>query len=251
MRLQHRRKNSTKEAEESIGRTSAVIDWVSIMIRPLCNSVARPRVRTALARRSFFASSTDHSELLRSAEIHKFDDERDTLQYVLAAQGMDRATVKSVKQLHLARIFVDTASSTSDDAMMMGAKVVNKTLGTHAEVCGRLVEAILEEGTASKARSTLHGLADWIETNDRLSGLSDDEKALIEPVLSSSSIGESEEVKAIWKQLAMDYVATGLGEEVALYQAKGATLLSIDCDSPDSSEYASTCGGAMAILDFE
>lgn len=212
-------------------------------------------------RRTFFASSTDHSTLLQTAEIHKLQEHQsnsDHCQYVMVAEGMDADMVQKVPQLHLARLF-------RNGTTLFGAKVVNSTLGAPKEVCGRLVDAALEDiptSTTIQAKSSLRGLSEWVQK-----GLVVDDGGTSIAALSSFN---EEQIKAIqagflaynksnidnalfelgkqsWEDLAHEFLTRELGDEAALYQSKGFALPEI-IHHADESDYASSSGGAMALF---
>ena len=201
--------------------------------------------------RTFFASSTDHTRLLNEAEIHCLAQDDGSKQYVMAASGMDIDTVRKVPQLHLARLFLQ-------DKTLFGAKVINRTLGNPSAVCGRLVEAALKDvGAGAKARSTLHGLSDWVLEGirtqkgvDTLDNLPEAELKAIEAI-AKGDLTDSvyQEGKERWEILAREYVDKNLGAEAALYQSKGGKLVTVEHQA-DTSEFANTSGGAMALFSF-
>ena len=84
--------------------------------------------------------------------------------YVMVAEGMESEMVQKVPQLHLARLF---RSKDTNKCTLFGARVVNSTLGTPKDVCGRLVDAALEDinstaGATVQAKSSLRGLSEWV-----------------------------------------------------------------------------------------
>mmetsp|Transcript_21193 Transcript_21193/g.42779 ORF Transcript_21193/g.42779 Transcript_21193/m.42779 type:complete len:222 (-) Transcript_21193:138-803(-) len=204
-------------------------------------------------KRNFFASSTDHSRLLDSAEVHRVDYDGRGCQYVLVAHGTDKELVVKVPQLHLARIWLD-----SDGKTVFGAKVVNRTLGKPVDVCGRVLDAALSDaGEGALARSCLHGLSDWVDR-----GISTCENI---PILSELGDAELSAVDAIakgkchedaynmgrdgWERLARDFLSRGLGEEAMLYDSKGGRLERIE-HLADDGEFKGTSGGTVAIFSF-
>ena len=224
------------------------LNRLSPMIAKSMAVVAARSVRPKLWQRSFFASSTDHTQLLATADIHELPspdgDDNQMYQLVLAAQGMDLQTVIKVPQLHLARISVqgDTLHS---------AKVVNRTLGSHVHVCSRLVkEALQRDSSIKQARSTLHGLSDWIlehstawKQNDVLSRMAKGDSYTNE---------EYQQHQALWEDLAIQFSNQQIERqegEVALYASNGASLASIQHNA-DTSEFRNTCAGAMALFAF-
>jgi len=100
---------------------------------------ATPKVEQRLTCRSFFASLTDHSTLLGTAQVHRLDvgnNGKQQHQCVTAADGMDLDTVQKVPQLHLAQL-------QREDNALCDANVMNSTLGSIHQVCGWLMEAAL------------------------------------------------------------------------------------------------------------
>lgn len=226
------------------------------------------RVRTNLSlKRPFFASSTDHSQLLAQAQVYKLSpctvhSSTAILQpYVMAAAGSDSILVAKVPHLHLARLYVDEHTGT-----LMGAKVINHTLGSVTEVCGKLVDAALSDlgGRPVTAKSTLHGLSGWVASASSkqkelwctdLLKLSLDSlawKTVLEIAVHDHSLVEEsiyDQARREWEQMAREYVAKGLSAETELYKSRGATLSSIE-HRADISPYNGTSGGAMAIMKF-
>lgn len=221
--------------------------------------------RVPPSRRTFFASTTDHTTLLQTSEIHCLSKENSKKQYVLAAKGMDTEKVKSIPYLHLGRIWLD-----SDGKTIYGAKVVNKTLGDIKDVCGRLLDAAIQDaGDGAKGLSTLHGLSEWVEgcvkndldfdddntgtkmVKDLIIGLNDSErKAVMSIINGDTSADVYDRGKSVWEILAREYVSQGLGKEAVLYQSKGGVLHQIE-HLVDNTEYANTSGGAMAIFSLQ
>jgi hypothetical protein len=212
----------------------------------------------AMKVQSFFASSTDHTFLLHEAQVHRLlGPDKNCVQYVMAAVGIDMETVKKVPQLHLARILV------SDNRLLHSAKVINRTLGEPEHVCGRLVDAALADipGVAM-AKSTLHGLSQWVldgsaQDNDShparkiLKCLNATELAAVIAIASGNYLDEIvyDSGRESWEKLATMYANHRMSPEIALYISKGATLESIQ-HNMDIGDYANTCGGAMAFLKF-
>jgi hypothetical protein len=205
-----------------------------------------------VSRRTFFASSTDHTTLIKDSEVHCIPlPDGSTTQYVMAASGIDAETVKKVPQLHLARLFVR-------DKTLFGAKVVNRTLGGPSVVCGKLVDAALKDaGAGAQARSTLHGLSEWV-----LDGIKEKEGIAAVTQLKDSEIKALEAIaggdldekvynvgKEGWEKLAREYIEKGNGEAAMLYVSKGGKLVTVE-HLTDTSEFANTSGGAMAVFSF-
>lgn len=194
--------------------------------------------------RSFFASSTDHTRLLKEAEIHCISQDNGVKQYVLVAEGMDIDTVAKVPQLHLARIYLDGSANIPK---IYGAKVVNRTLGDCSQVCARLLDAALTDaGPDAQAWSTLHGLSEWVLQQgndvDAFTGLDEAKLQAVQAIAKN----ESDTSNELWESVAMEFVNKGLGDEAKLYGEKGS-LDRIE-HKADTSEFANTCGGSMAVF---
>lgn len=217
----------------------------------------------ATVKRSFFASSTDHTRLLQDAEVHRLPHGNDgTTQYVMVAAGSETEMVKKVPQLHLARLYV-----THD--CLHGAKVINKTLGHMEDVCGKLVDAALADipGQHAKARSNLHGLSPWVlkgasgdPNSDHTSmvalrGYSPQDRDAVAAIATARYPWSYDDElvydagKDLWEQCAREFIKQKHSHEAELYKSKGAKLDKIE-HRADKSDYASTCGGAMAFFKF-
>jgi hypothetical protein len=185
---------------------------------------------------------------LKEAEIHCLSGENNSKQYVMAASGLDLETVQKVPQLHLARLWL------TDGNRIHGAKVVNRTLGDCSHVCERLLDAALSDAVAGPEQafvegwSTLHGLSEWVlqqqNSSDSLSQSLHNAIANNE----SSSSGASENDNEIWEKVAMDFVNQGWSDESNLYREKG--LLNRIEHNADTSDFANTCRGSMAVFRF-
>jgi hypothetical protein len=207
--------------------------------------------RRFVSKRTFFASSTDHTQLLAESEVHCIPQDDGSTQYVMAASGIDVDTVKKVPQLHLARLSVL-------DKTLFGAKVVNRTLGSPSVVCEKLIDAALKDaGAGAQARSNLHGLSEWVlngikekEGIDAVTKLKDAEIKALEAIAG----GELDEKvynvgKEVWEKVAREYIEKGNGGEAMLYVSKGGKLVAVE-HLVDTSEFANTSGGAMAVFSF-
>jgi hypothetical protein len=207
--------------------------------------------RLLTSKRTFFASSTDFTRLLAEAEVHSIPQDDGSTQYVMAASGTDAATVKKVPQLHLARLFVL-------DKTLFGAKVVNRTLGSPSVVCEKLIDAALKDaGAGAQARSNLHGLSEWVlkgikekEGIDAVSKLKEEEVKALQAIAGGEL---DEKVYAVgkegWEKVAREYIEKGNGGEAMLYVSKGGKLVAVE-HLADTSEFANTSGGAMAVFSF-
>ena len=194
--------------------------------------------------RPFFASSTDHTRLLADSEVHswelKQEDGGNTIkQFVLVAYGMDLDMVHKVPQLHLARLFLSSDT-------MWGAKVVNRTLGDPSHVCAKLVDAARSDG-ALRAKSSLHGLSDYVLNKSPSESL----VAVAEGRHLVGDYGDDNDdvLRIQWETHAREYIETRECLEANLYLDKGAVLTKI-LHHEDTSDFADTCGGAMALLEF-
>jgi hypothetical protein len=210
-----------------------------------CSSVARQ-----ISKRTFFASSTDHTRLLSDSQVFRLPQEDGILLYALAAGGSDADIVRKVPQLHLARLFVD-----SQQQHMWGAKVVNRTLGSLPKVCDKLVDAALQDlKRPVLAKSTLHGLSDWVLTvmdKKESSAMQSFDPETLEAVTAvARNQATAQYPKDAWEILAKDFLRHSSEGESALYQAKGATLVEIQ-HQVDTTEFSDTCAGAMALFEFK
>ncbi|KAL3927325.1 MAG: hypothetical protein SGBAC_013130 [Bacillariaceae sp.] len=177
-----------------------------------------------------------------------------TTVYVMVASGMDATMVRKVPQLHLARMHVK-------DQTLCNAKVVNRALGTAADVCGPLVDAALTDvgKIEASASSTLHGICQWVrmglngsESIESLKEMQQQERHAIEAIASGKSVPDDVYTKGKygWEKLIDEYVAKGLGEEAALYQAKGGKFVGVDHNA-DTTAYAEEGAGSIARFTFE
>jgi len=260
-------------------------------IRLPTKSFARSKIflaprASSCSKRPFFASSTDHTRLLQEAEVHCLtnDDSANNTkkQYVLVASGTEPDLVRKVPKLHLARLCVQTSVSSNNQhqqTTLFDAKVVNRTLGTHVDVCCKLVDAALRDAaaatttTAPRALSTVHGLSQWAldginnmtaQTStkessnavvDVLKSLSEEELKAVQAIANGETTnGNDNDVlynqgQQAWEKLVAEFVAQGLASEAALYQSKGAAFVGVE-HRADTSDYADTSGAALAVLSF-
>jgi hypothetical protein len=174
---------------------------------------------------------------LAESEIHCLPLSDGKRQYVLAAGGMELDVVKKVPQLHLARIYLDGSK-------IYGAKVVNKTLGSLSHVCGRLLDVARNDG-GIEAHSTLHGLSDWVQ-KEKLIGRNEHEVKILDDI-SNGKLDNYDD--KLWEPLAVEYAKSGLADEANLYADKNGTLIQI-LHQADTTEFANTSGGAIAIFHF-
>jgi hypothetical protein len=157
--------------------------------------------------------------------------------------------------------------------IIFGARVINSNLGSMSDVCGSLLAAALrdasEKGEQPQAVATLNGLCEWVakginseEDIVALQKLQADQndvsfeavKAIATgiPRPGHSVVGEGtyRDGRAGWEALAREFVANGLGEEVALYQDNNGELVAIEHLADRSEPYLRSAGGAMARFFF-
>jgi len=103
--------------------------------------------------------------LVANAVVHRIGaDAAGKREYILIPHGLDLELALKVDKLHLGRIY-------ADNNCIYGAKVVQRTLGTHQDVCGKLLAAALEDASSSSssqkepiyALASLQGLSKWVE----------------------------------------------------------------------------------------
>lgn len=130
-------------------------------------------ISTKTTRRTFFASSTDHTTLLANATIHcipydvhqgissnSTEDEYYGLrQYVLIPNDTPLEVALKVDKLHLARL-------SADKNIVFSPKVVQRTLGSTSDICQPLLERALSvieksKGDTCFAMASLDGLCKW------------------------------------------------------------------------------------------
>lgn len=218
--------------------------------------------------RSFFASSTDHTLLLKNATVHRVNITGDEnpygkRQYILIPLGTDIKLALRVDKLHLARLSVD-------DNVIFGAKVVQRTLGPSSIVCSKLLQRALEDiksqGKVPVALASLEGLSRWVmkglEGEEKIGALKnmdvksfDAIKAIATqiPRLGHSVVGQGtyNEGSDGWKNLAEEYINVGLSQEGNLYSSHGFRFEGIDLLVDTSREGIVDAGGAMARYTFE
>eukprot|EP00978_Attheya_sp_CCMP212_P046238 scaffold379947_cov43-Attheya_sp.AAC.1 len=236
-------------------------------------------------KRTFFASSTDHTTLLQNAKLHRMTNANNTsglTEYVLAPNDADLDLIRKVPQLKLAQLFVQEQDHDKNH-LLFGAKVVQRTLGSTKTVCSPLVDAALQDiaaankGTNTYALARLDGLCEWVtkglefsgEKEDQKNGmasvvvllgeLSDHERMAVQamatgiprPGHSVVGVGTYRDGKEAWARLATAFLEESLEEdEAGLYQSKGGTMVGIDHLANDSRDYLQTAGGAMARFSF-
>lgn len=236
-----------------------IANRISASLRQRSRGVVAASKDTSICilRRTFFASSTDHTTLLANAKVHMIandgsDDKYGERSYILIPDGTDVDLALKVDKLHLARL-------KASKNFIYHAKVVQRSLGTPAEVCTSLLEAALKDaksqGEQPIALASLSGLTQWvaggiekISNNDNNGDNSSDEgensSIVIQSLLKDLQSRDEktfEAVKSIatgiprpghsvvgqgtyrdaekgWRQLAHEFVTLGLSEESELYQ---------------------------------
>lgn len=221
-------------------------------------------------KRTFFASSTDHTSLLKNATVHRISitsedpnngDVYGKRQYILIPNGTDLNLALKVDKLHLARI-------SADRNFIYGAKVVQRTLGPTSIVCNRLVEAALEdiksEGNDDPiALASLGGLSRWVvkgiegkETIEAFTSMDEHTFLAVKAIATQipreghSVVGQGtyRDGEVGWRALAQEYVNLGLSDEAKLYLNQGFHLSGIDPLADTSREGILDAGGALARL---
>lgn len=216
--------------------------------------------------RSFFASSTDHTSLLENAVIHRIGDSAyGTREYALVRAGIPLELAVKDSKLKLASIH-------ASKNILFGAKVITKSIGSMEEACGGLVDAALEDaasqGEQPQGIAALNGLCDWVsrgiqgkEDIATLEKLQEKDPETYEAVVAIATgvprkshtvvgMGTLRDGQYGWGELAKEFVATGLGDEVRLYQSKGGELVNIEHLADHSEDYIKSAGGAMARFFF-
>jgi len=234
----------------------------------LTPSINRTATKLAFgtAKRTFFASSTDHTTLVTNAKVHRVgDDKYGKRTYILIPDGTDIDLALKVDKLHLGRIF-------ADKNYIYGAKVVQRSLGSHSDVCKRLLDMALEDsksqGEDPVALASLDGLSRWIvggiEGKNEIAHLNElqasDEKSfeacksiatgIPRPGHSVVGQGTYRDAEIAWRSLATEYVTLKMSDEANLYQGNDAQLVGIDHLADTSREAMMGAGGSMARFIF-
>lgn len=229
-------------------------------------------------KRFFFASSTDHTTLLSNATAHRIlqdeNNPRGPRQYILVPDGTPLDLAKKVDKLHLARL-------SADGNLILHAKVVQRSLGSHAHVCKTLLEMALidasSDGETPQALASLDGLckaiSDAIQNEKQEVEESVGNISSMLAALKANDEGSYEAVKSIatgipreghsvvgqgtyrdgeqgWKELAQEYVRSGSSSEAQLYLSNGAKLIGIEHLGDTSREGLMDAGGSLAKFDF-
>ncbi len=216
--------------------------------------------------RSFFASSTDHTNLLANANVHRVGEKHGERSYILIPDGTDLELALKVDKLQLARIF-------ADGKHIYGAKVVQRTLGTYAEVCKPLVKMALDDamsqGEEPIALASINGLSKWVVGGidgdhdiKSLGILESDDASIYEacvaiatgvPRPGHSVVGQGtyRDGEIGWTRLASEFVSLKNHDgESLLYEQSGGQLIGIDYLADTSREGLMEAGGAMARFRF-
>jgi len=229
-------------------------------------------------KRFFFASSTDHSTLLCNATSHRIlQDENNpngARKYILVPDGTPLDLAKKVDKLHLARL-------SADGNLIFHAKVVQRSLGSHAYVCKPLLEMALMDasfnGEVPQALASLEGMCKVISDAIQLEGQEVDKIRSNIPsmlaALKANNEGSYEAIKSIatgiprvghsvvgqgtyrdgeegWKELAKEYVSSGSSSEAQLYLTNGGKLIGIEHLADTSREGLMDAGGSLAKFQF-
>jgi len=229
-------------------------------------------------KRFFFASSTDHSTLLSNATAHRIlqneSNPNGPRKYILVPDGTPLDLAKKVDKLHLARL-------SADGSLIFHAKVVQRSLGSHAYVCKPLLDMALTDasskGEAPQALASLEGLCKAISGAIQNEGQDVDKNgsniSSMLAVLKANDSGSYEAIKSIatgipreghsvvgqgtyrdgeqgWKELAKEYVSSGLSIEAQLYLTNGGKLIGIEHLADMSREGLMDAGGSLAKFQF-
>jgi len=230
-----------------------------------------PSRKIGTLKRFFFASSTDHSTLLSKATAHRILENESNpngpRKYILVPDGTPLDLAKKVDKLHLARL-------SADGNLIYDAKVVQRSLGSHADVCKPLLEMALTDAKdeAPQALASLEGLCKAI--SDAIQGQDDGSNiSSMLADLKANDAGSYEAVKSIatgipreghsvvgqgtyrdgeqgWKELAKEYVSSGLSVEAQLYTTNGGKLIGIEHLADTSREGLMDAGGSLAKFQF-
>mmetsp|Transcript_33161 Transcript_33161/g.71771 ORF Transcript_33161/g.71771 Transcript_33161/m.71771 type:complete len:258 (+) Transcript_33161:277-1050(+) len=255
----------------SVAFASSGRSWLSSSAATIIGGAARPSlvnhytiVKNA---RPFFASSTDHTTLLSSADAYCVGTSNRT--YFLVPADTPQDLAERVDKLHLARLYV-----AEDGKTIFGAKVVQRTLGDVTEVCGRLLDMAIKDvkstGTQPVAVTTLHGLCQWVEDGlcssnsngvdsiDALNMLDADTVEAVKAVAtgvprpghSVVGVGTYRDGEKGWKTLANAFIDIGMSSESELYKSRGGELEEIIHLGDDTKEGLTSAGGAVAKFKF-
>ena len=246
----------------------------------LATSTLALTLRSPGARRPFFASSTDHSDLLGTAEAHVAtpDPASDpgARKYFLVPHGTDLDLALRVDKLQLAWVH-------SSGGVVHSVRVLQRTLGDPADVCGRLVDMALAdiraEGTGDgrppTAVATLHGLCSYVEDGlsgtDRVQSLVDAEEeggeeaeralgavramatGVPRPGHSVVGMGTYRDGEELWRRVAEEFVlSSGRSPEGKLYLGQsGGRLAEIMHLGDQTRDGLLLAGGAVARFEFD
>lgn len=215
--------------------------------------------------RYFFASSTDHSDLLGSADAHVTSSGTGK-KYFLVPAGTPLHLAQKVDKLQLAWIH-------TDNNVIHSPKVVQKALGDATVVCGRLLSMALEDikktGSQPVAVATLFGLCKYVE--DGVNGKTniealhkireEEDQTAFEAVIAIATgkprpghsvvgMGTYRDGEKGWMDVAREFVAVGNSPEGLLYQSQGGKLVETLHMGDDSSDGIEQAGGAVAKFEF-
>jgi len=233
-------------------------------------SALSPRIYQAITKRSFFASSRDHTSLLSSATKHRIDHPDGSKEYINFASNTSLEMALKVNKLHLGRVRVRTDPETNT-TVIFDAKVIQKALGGMESVCGPLIDMALND-----ANGTVEGLASmpelcrWVskgvdgkESINALQKLIDeggDQKyfeaikaiatGIPRPGHSVVGIGTYKDGRDGWINLAMEHINMGHSDQGELYKSRNAKLVGIDYLADDSKDGLISSGGAIARFHF-
>ena len=225
----------------------------------LCN-------KTAASKRTFFASSTDHTTLVEQAVVHRIgDDAYGTREYVLVPNNIPLEFVKKDGKLKLASLH-------AKQNVIFGAKVNTRSIGSMVDVCGSLMDAALQDaasqGEQPQGLASLDGLCEWVakgiadeEEIELLEKIQNNDPKSYEAVVAIATgvpreshtvvgMGTFRDGQYVWGELAKEFVRRKLGEEPVLYESKGGEMVSIEHLADHSEGYIETAGGAMARFFF-
>jgi hypothetical protein len=195
--------------------------------------------------------------------IHRIGDEPYAArEYVLAPADIPLEFVMRDPKLKL-------ASLCANKNVIFGAQVKTVNIGGMVDVCGRLVDAALEDASLQGQRpqglATLCGLCEWVVKGINgehdiplLSTLRNVDPTMYEAVVTVAT-GVEEESHVMdpfrygqhgWEELAKEFVDRGLEEEATLYLSKGGELTTIEPWARTSESGLRHAGGAMAKFLF-
>lgn len=238
-----------------------------MLLASTVSKLAQRSLRHAGLKRTFFASSTDHTNLVANAKVHLIgDDPYGKRTYILLPDDTDLDLALKVDKLHLARLH-------ANQNMIYGAQVVQRSLGTQSEVCKSLLDAALKDarlkGEDPIAMASLEGFCKWIRSGiegkveiDKLKEMKENDEVSYEackaiatgiPRPGHSVVGQGtyRDAEKGWVWLAHEFVDKELSSESELYKSNGGTLQWIDTMADMSREGLIDSGGSMARFIFK